>query len=200
MRWTLCLLVVGGCAASADLTRTEPVTAATLALVADSLAVASGGRRAAAARRLAVAGVTPLADGGFTWGPVVGGYLPGRHALGRPQLVVVGAPLGSADVPALLEAVRGIAGRSEENLPERTILVALWDASRGGSLASAVGPPLWPREAVVSVVTLGGVSPDGRIPVVPVEPDADPYALAARLTGALLQASRYVSAPADSLP
>ena len=213
----LFLLAVGaGCASVQDLTQTQPVTAETLALVRDSLRAGAPGaaRRAAAVRRLAAAGVTPFADGTFDGGrppnrdglyqldggpggaEVVGGFVPGRHPLGRSRLVVLGASSDETSASAVLEASRVLVARSlVENVPDQTVLVTLWDgrASNEAGVASALALPVWPRTAVTSVVVVGAT--DGVVDGVPVRgirSDGDPVALVEQIVASVVEAAAYV--------
>lgn len=205
---SLALVAIVGCSASGEVPRTAPVTARTVGLVRDSLVTAptEAARRAVAARRLAAAGLTPLAGGtpraarDFGTDPegsVVGGYVPGRHPLGRSQLVVLGSPLDEASAPVVLEAARVLVARSEvQNVPERTVQIALWDGRRPDreGIASAFDLALWPREAIVSVVAVGdeaGLIDVQGVPVVVLLPTSDAPVLVDRVVSAVLAAATY---------
>ncbi len=206
----LVLVLLAGCAVPQEVAQTAPVTARTVQAIRDSIASARSepARRAVAARRLAAAGVTPLAGGAFNVGPAapeVGGFVPGRHALGRPELVVLGSALDASTAPVVLEAARVLVARSlVANVPERTVMVAFWDgrqpAARGA--ASVVGLPLWPRPSVRAVVVVGESLPALSVEGVPALTvslgDAGPEAVA-RVVAAALEAATYRSPiPADS--
>ncbi|WP_412060329.1 hypothetical protein [Rubrivirga sp. IMCC45206] len=184
-----------------------PVSARALAATADSLA--AGDRAAALRRALGRAGVTPFGDYSlrtesprFAVGapPMVGGFVPGEHPVGRPELVVVSVPLASDAVPAVVEAVRVVVERSHwGGMPDRTVMVAFWSGARSrDGLRQPLGAGLWPRALVRGLVTVGAApdSLDG-LPVVAV-PDAEGPALAAALVDAITRAARY-TAPPDTL-
>lgn len=184
-----------------------PVSARAVAATADSLAV--GDRVAALTRALGRAGLTPISDYSlrtasprFAVGtpPMVGGFIPGEHPVGRPELVVVAVSLASDAVPAVVEAVRVVVERSRwGGTPDRTVLVAFWTGARGrDGLRQPLSAGLWPRSLMRSLVTVGA-APDSLagLPVVSV-PDADGPALAEALVDAITRAARY-SAPPDTL-
>ena len=190
--------VLSGCLASSgavsppEAVRPDPEA---VAVLADSLAVAdAAGRRAVAARALRRAGVTPLAGGLFTRGvgvPVVAGFVPGRVPGKASSLVVVAADLGDpAAAAAAVEAARVLVGLSlVRPVPERTVQVALWsDPDPRGGLGAVLRSPLWPRDAVASVVAVGDrpTLPDslGGVPVTAIA--ADRPALADRIVEAAL--------------
>ncbi len=203
------LMVLAGCSGPREVEQDAPVTVRTVGALRDSLAAPAGGvRRAVAARRLGAAGVTPLADGAFTIGselPGVGGFVPGRHPIGRPELVVLGSALDAATAPVVLEAARMLVTQSlAQNVPERTVLVAFWgaDESAAQGVATLLRQPLWPRSAVRAVVVVGDALGDDAAVGVSVRSvsaeGAAPEAVA-RVVAAVLDAATFrPPVPADS--
>ncbi|WP_412068249.1 hypothetical protein [Rubrivirga sp. IMCC43871] len=202
-------LVAAGCAGPSPLPTgpDAPVSARAVAATADSLA--TGDRAAALGRALARAGITPFGDYSlrtespqFVVGtpPMLGGYIPGEHPVGRPELVVVAVSMASDAVPAVVEAMRVVVERSHwGGTPDRTVLVAFWTGARGSDgLRQPLSAGLWPRALVRSLVTVG-TAPDSLagLPVVSV-PDADGPALAVALVDAITRTARY-TAPPDTL-
>ena len=172
-------------------------------------------------RALAEAGLTPLADGrpndaeepdaaAFTapTSGLLGGFVPGRQPLLRPELVVLVAPADGPLAAAVLEAGRLLVIRSmTENEPGRTVLVALTSGAEGPS--AAVRLPVWPADAIreVLVVGEGPELPDslGGAVVRPVSVGPTLAATATRAVRAALNAAvRPVAidsiAPAPTLP
>lgn len=204
----LALAALASCSGPRDLTPTGPSarpSARHVAALADSLAevASTTPRRAFLERALRRSGVTPLRDGvgrshyqvdlGV---PIVGGFIPGHHPVGRTDLVVVGTRLDGPGVAALLEAVAVLTERSRWTAqPERSLHVAFWPA--GDGVRQAVLTPLWSRDAIRAVVLVGPAGPsqiDG-IPVVRLAPDADPLALAEALVARVLAEATHVPLP-----
>ena len=164
-------------------------------------------RRAALRRALVRAGVSPFGDGRLeaeyqtSLGvPLVGGYVPGRHPTGRTDLVVLGTRVDGAGVPAVLEAARVLAERSQwANVPERSVEVAFWPA--GDGVRQVLRSSLWPREAIRAVVVAGGegaATVDG-VPVTRLPLGGDAVALAAALVDSTLALARVPPPPPDTL-
>ena len=223
------LAAVVGCAGSGLAPTTGPDAVPSqrlMASTADSLAGATGyaARRALTERLLARFGVTPLGDmgrqraanprfaveAGRTRAPLVGGLLPGRNPVARPELVIIGASLDGPDVGPLLEAARVMAERSEwAVVPERTVMVALWSGPDG--VRDALSSGVWPQANVRAVLVVGApvAVPDttaggvrlvmATIPTASREgtPGGD-TALAQRIVDETLRLARR-AAPADTL-
>lgn len=204
----LTLAALAACSGPRDLPPAGPSarpSARHVAALADSLAEAASTtpRRAFLERSLRRYGVTPLRDGvgrsryqvdlGV---PIVGGFIPGHHPVGRTDLVVVGTRLDGAGVASLLEAVAVLAERSRwTSQPERSLQVSFWPA--GDGVRQALRSSLWPRDAIRAVVMIGPDGPaqvDG-IPVVRLAPDADPLALAEALVARVLAEATYAPLP-----
>ncbi len=183
-----------------------------LASLADSLASASspGERRARIARAFARNGLTPLADLGRPDarhprfgenGPVLAGFVPGRHPLARPDLVVVGTEADGPHAAPLLEAARVLVERSEwATVPERTVLVALWSGTRGAEAALRLG--VWPRDSVRAVIQVGETGATVQdLPAIRIVPGADALDLAQGILDAIIdQARRPARSDTTSAP
>lgn len=220
MRFVLVLTLLGvaGCATADDVRREGPATTETVGAVEESLRLAPSvaERQAAAVRYLAAVGVTPLADGSFNVArplgadgmfgsgalpPHVGGFVPGRDPLGRAELVVLGARLDGASAAIVLEAARVLVARSPENVPERTVLVALWDSrqSDADGLAAVLRGPLWPRSSVAAAVVVGAErAARADLPITVLTPDVDRPGAVARTVAAVVEAAAYRSFSPDS--
>ena len=171
----VCLaLAVAGCAGGDTVPR-DPYELSERALfdaldrlnepVVDSAAVAE--RSAFAARRMQTAGLMPAfassfrveAGGGLdSRGEHVLGYVPGRHPSHADTLVIVAAALEGAAAAAVLETARRLALEAlDDVVPERTLLVALWNPSRppAQGVADFLARPTWGLDRVVRAVVLG---------------------------------------------
>ena len=205
------LALLAGCTGAEPVLPTGPdvaPSARALALIADSLGTAEGAleRRRRVVRAFTRYGLTPLADMGrqrsenprfSVGGPVVAGLVPGRYALARPELVIVGAEVDGPYAAPLLEAARVLVERSEwANVPERTVMVALWSGDRGPESALRLG--VWPRDRVRAVIVVGeGGRVPTDVPSVRVLPGADALDLADGLLAEILRQSRR-AAPGDT--
>lgn len=182
-------------------------SARALAVVRDSLATAPTPerRRARIVRAMQRAGITPLADLGrqdalnsrFEVDGVIAGLIPGRHPLARTELVVVGTEVGGPDVAAVLEVARVLVERSQwATVPERTVMVALWDGPRGAERVLNLG--VWPRASVRAVIQVGETGAWVQdVPAIRILPSADALDLAeGTLNETIRQARR--PAPADT--
>ncbi len=203
-------LAVAACSGSEAALPSGPsasVSPRAVASLADSLAAnrSTTARRAFLKRSLVRSGLTPFGDGRLDpqfqtdlGVPVVGGYVPGRHPVGRPELVIVGTRVDGPGVASLLEAVRVLVERSEwVSQPERSVEVAFWPA--GDGVRQGVRASLWSRSQIRAVVTVGGAGPaevDG-VPVERLDASLDPLALAQALVDRTTARARYV-APTDS--
>ena len=172
------LLVVAGCSNSENVVRPDPYAlsernlrtmAARIAEpAADSTAEA---RRAQyAARQMREAGLMPAfassffeffdADGGGPEDPArahILGYVPGRNPRYAGDLVIAAANLDSPGAAAVLETARRLALEAlDTQVPERTLLVALWGPPRTGSVGVAdfLDHPIWALEGIQRVVLL----------------------------------------------
>lgn len=212
---TLALVALTGlaaCAGADEAAHRGPAavpSARAVAALADTLAEARSTtpRRAAIRRALVRAGVTPFGDGrqqarfqtdlGV---PLVGGYVPGRHPLGREDLVVLGTRADGPAVPAVIEAARVLAQRAQfAAVPERTVEVAFWTG--GDGVRQVLRSSLWPRDQIRAVVIAGGEGPatvDG-VPVVRLDVGASGAELAAALVQRTVEAARVPPPPSDSL-
>ena len=203
---------LAACAGSDEAAHNGPQavpSARAVAALADTLAEARSTtpRRAAIRRALVRAGVTPFGDGrqrarfqtdlGV---PLVGGFVPGRHPLGRSELVVLGTRADGPAVPAVIEAARVLAQRSQyAAVPERTVEVAFWTG--GDGVHQVLRSSLWPRDQIRAVVIVGGEGPgtvDG-VPVVRLDVGVGGAALAAALVQQTIDAARVPPPPSDSL-
>jgi len=184
-------------------------SARAIAALSDTLAQARSTtpRRAAIRRALVRAGVTPFGDGRIESRfqtdlgvPLVGGFVPGRHPRGRSELVVLGTRVDGAAVPAVVEAARVLAQRSQfATVPERTVQVAFWPG--GDGVRQVLRSSLWPRDQIRAVVVAGGDGPstvDG-VPVVRLDAKAGGAALAATLVQQTAEAARIPPPPSDTL-
>lgn len=183
-------------------------SARALATIADSLAGAPSKpeRRARVVRAFARYGLTPLADFGRQdalnprWGadgPVLAGFVPGRHPLARPDLVIVGTDIDGPNAAPLLEAARVLVERSMwATVPERTVMVALWSGTRGPEDALKLG--IWPRANVRAVIQIGDSGASVQdIPAIRILSGADALALAQDIVDATIEHARR-PAPADT--
>lgn len=179
-----------------------------LAAITDSLSGATtpASRRETVVRAFVRYGLTPLADLGRrdalnprfgVEGPALAAFIPGRHPLARPDLVIVGTDIDGPHAAPLLEAARVLVERSGwATVPERTVMVALWSRTRGAEDALRLG--VWPRANVRAVIQIGetGASVQG-IPDIRILPGADALGLTQSILDAtILQARR--PAPADT--
>jgi hypothetical protein len=152
---------------------TEPVASS------DSVRVAR--RTLYAARRMEAAGLMPARDPSFlvrmrgadpaasprtfidpTQAHVLG-YVSGRHPSHYDELVLVTADLDSRGAVAALEGARALAERARfTQIPERTVLFALWSPPRtgGAGLADFLANPMWALSNVTRafVVTADSVA------------------------------------------
>ncbi len=209
---TATLVLLAGCTGASPALPTGPdvvPSARALAAVTDSLTTAATPleRRHRVVRALVRYGLTPLAGlGGYedtpprygADGPVLAGLIPGRHPLARPELVIVGAEVNGPHAAAVLETARVLVERSEwANVPERTVMVALWTGDRGPESALRLG--IWPRDQVRAVIAVGESDrvPTG-IPSVRVPAGDDALGLANRLLAETLRQSRRAT-PGDTL-
>ena len=206
------LALLAGCTGAGPALPTGPdvvPSARALAAVTDSLATAATPleRRRRVVRALERYGLTPLAGlGGRETrpprygadGPVLAGLVPGRHPLARPELVIVGADADGPHAASVLEMARVLVERSEwANVPERTVMVALWTGERGPESAVRLG--VWPRDQIRAVVAVGeGGRVPTDVPAVRVPAGDDALGLANRLLAEALRQSRR-AAPGDTV-
>ncbi|MEP0546857.1 MAG: hypothetical protein ABJF88_07990 [Rhodothermales bacterium] len=143
----------------------------------EPIAVADSARAARrtlyAARRLEVAGLMPARDPSFLVGmgtpqrsPVASsavdparshvlGYVTGRHPSYYDELVLVAADLDRPGAAAALEVARRLADEARDTqVPERTVLFALWAPPRTGALGlrDYLANPTWALDGVTRVL------------------------------------------------
>lgn len=170
MRFLLLLAILAGCAAPRDLDAVGPQaqpSALSYAATTDSLEAAPStvAQFAVAARSIARFGLTPVAspllstpESRFTLtntsGVVVAGLIPGQGPITRSELVVVGTDVASPYAPAVLEAARTLAERSQwVDVPGRSVQVVLWHGA--SSRRRALAAPVWDAQAVYAVLEIG---------------------------------------------
>ncbi len=122
-----------------------------------------------AAGRMQAAGLMPVLDGSFflrsdgaSPGPLFGparshvlGYVAGRHPSYYDVLVLVAADLNGVGAAATLEAARVLAEEARTTqVPERSVLFALWAPPRTGALGlhDYLANPTWALENVYRVL------------------------------------------------
>ncbi|PAP77509.1 hypothetical protein [Rubrivirga marina] len=205
-------LTAAGCAGADEAAHFGPEavpSARAVAALTDTLAEARSTtpRRAAIRRALVRAGVTPFGDGRLQARfqtdlgiPLVGGFIPGRHPLGRAELVVLGTRVDGGAVPAVIEAAHVLVQRSQyATVPERTVEVAFWPG--GDGVRQVLRSSLWPRDQIRAFVVAGGEGPatvDG-VPVIRLDVDAGGVDLAAALIEQTAEAARIPAPSSDTL-
>ena len=111
-----------------------------------------------AARQMRAAGLMPVRASSFflrSGGLDVLGYVPGRHPGHADTLIVVAADLEGAAAAAVLETARRLALEAlDTQVPNRSLLFALWDPARGerSGLAGYLAHPTWGLDRVARVV------------------------------------------------
>lgn len=111
-----------------------------------------------AARQMRAAGLMPVQASSFFLRPGardVLGYVPGRHPSHADTLVVVVADLEGAAAAAVLETARRLALEAlDTQVPNRSLLFALWDPARDqrSGLSGYLAHPTWGLDRVARVV------------------------------------------------
>ncbi len=170
------ILVAAGCGGSAETVRPDPYALSERALyaAADRLttpasdSVQAVRRSRYAAQRMREAGLMPAFDQSFfdffESGGVkpsdparahVLGYIPGRNPSHAGRLVMIAADLDTPAAAAALETARRLALEAlDTQVPERTVLVALWAPPHTGSvgLADYLAHPTWALEGIDHVL------------------------------------------------
>jgi len=135
---------------------------------------------------------------------VTAALIPGRHPLGRPELVVLGTSFGGPGAPAVLEAARVLVERSTWTLvPERTVEVVLWTSRWDDrqAVGQVLRAPIWPREAIRAVLVVGAdsVVPRDGLTVETIAPGAGGAALAEALVDRVVALAKRSTPPTDTL-
>ena len=169
--------VVAGCQSSVETVKPDPYALSERRLLAgferltdpvqDSASVA--GRTLFAERRMQEDGLMPAFASGFLAPFKAGraadpaqahiyGYVPGRNPSQSGELVVVAVDMNSPAAAAALETARRLALEAlDTQVPERSVLFALWATPRTGAigLGDYLANPTWGREQIRHVLVVG---------------------------------------------
>ena len=163
MRFAL-LLIASAALSACALTRGPITPAERLARTQQRLdaAVTPEARASVAEALFAEVRLSPISGTRRAFGTVAAGIVPGRRPGLRDTLVIVAAALDGPHAATLVEAARAVAERANTrgDLPERSVLLALWPAGltpEEGVAAVRDGPSRlpWPTGTIRLTLILG---------------------------------------------